>query len=102
MASERLFCRSAAANMTAQGKRRRSAAAAAPAYSRPPPKRSKNAYLVYLAKHEPVIHAQHPDMTRNQVMNIVASMWKEVSYEERVRVCILQTRLDFLRSCSCS
>jgi HMG (high mobility group) box len=51
----------------------------------PPPKRGKNAYLVYLAKHEPTVHAQHPEMTRNQVMNIVAATWKEVSAEERVR-----------------
>jgi hypothetical protein len=30
------------------------------------------------------VKKQHPEMTRNQVMNIVAGMWKAVSVEERV------------------
>lgn len=83
----------------------RTAAAAAPSRSKPggaaypaPPKRAKNAYLVFLARHEPVVAAQHVGWSRNQVMNVVAAMWKKVSPEEKVRArqhnpCPLQRAL---------
>ena len=50
----------------------------------PPPKRGKNAYIVFLARHEPEVREQNPGLSRNQVMNLVAGMWKNVSPEEKV------------------
>jgi hypothetical protein len=53
-------------------------------YATPPPKRAKNAYLVFLARHEPEVAKEHQGWSRNQVMNVVAAMWKKVSPEDKV------------------
>jgi hypothetical protein len=63
-----------------------------------PPKRAKNAYLVFLARHEPEVAEQHQGWSRNQVMNVVAAMWKKVPPEEKVPIHALQPPLKLVIS----
>lgn len=55
-----------------------------PKQSKAFPKRALNPYLVFLRKHEPRVRAEQPDLNNTQVTRHLATMWRNVSAEEKV------------------
>lgn len=55
-----------------------------PKQSKAFPKRALNPYLVFLRKHEPRVRADQPELNNTQVTRHLATMWRNVSAEERV------------------
>lgn len=56
-----------------------------PKQSKAFPKRALNPYLVFLRKHEPIVRAEQPELNNTQVTRHLATMWRNVSAEEKVR-----------------